>query len=211
MAGVLWVAQRDLVCAALHSATRHWLPSDGCEWLRLQGVTFSAAFHVLRLLAHGLLGLPGARTRRERLQLPRSCQQCHGPEIAWVSYTPTDGHPGAALCWGCAVQPVPPPGSAAWRLALPNTFGMSRAGGYPACPLCGRGEAGGERLSLSCASVQQAWHDLTARSDTKLPTCTARCATRRPSRSMSLRDGSSAPHLPTAGQRTPRKVVAMTE
>ena len=155
---VTWFARRSL--------TRRWLPSDGCEWLRLQGITFSAAFHVLRLLAHGLLGLPGARTRRERQLLPWSCQQCHGPEIAWVSYTPTNGHPGAALCWGCAVQPVPPPGSAAWRLALPVTFGMSRTGRYPACPLCGWGEAGGEHLFLFCASVQQAWHDLTARSDT---------------------------------------------
>ena len=45
---------------------------------------------------------------------------------------------------------------------------------------------------------------------TKLPTCTARCATRRHSRILSLRDGSSAPHLPPAGPRTPGKVVAMT-
>ncbi len=68
--------------------------------------------------------------------------------------------------YGGVVQPVPPPGSAAWRLALPSTCGMPRVGTYPTCPLCGNGEAGGEHLALHCTSVQQAWYDLTARSDT---------------------------------------------
>ena len=154
------------------SGRRRWLPTDGTEWHTLvRRPDFASAFHILRLPAGGLRGAARGRSAAVRCAHPWWCTACGSPSARWAWLTPAPGHDGCAWCAACLGDDVlrdggahltahlvgtPPPWpgtqAACGSLALP-----AGPGAFPACPLCGLGEAGGEHLLIWCPAVAAAW------------------------------------------------------
>ena len=46
------------------------MPTNGIEWRLLKGLTFTPAYHILRLLTNGLRGTAQTRNKTQRLAFP---------------------------------------------------------------------------------------------------------------------------------------------
>ena len=156
------------------SGARPWAPGAGGEWHILRHArTYTAAHHVTRFLAGGLVG--HARWREPDDHIPHECSACHGrARQLWTSAGRT--HDGVAWCdrcmgpwahapdrWAMLPDEMLPPTlrdrAASARHNRPQLTGHRGfpQSGYGACPLCGHGEAGSEHLWTWCPAVALAW------------------------------------------------------
>ena len=79
------------------SVNRKWWATTGGEWAALADAsTFTAAYHVLRLLASGISGGVAARTTADCARFSKLCRSCGSPDTAATWITPDHQQPGAS-------------------------------------------------------------------------------------------------------------------
>ena len=159
---------------AAASARRRWAQGDGSEWDILAATAdFTAAYHVVRVMANGLPGHARWRTAADRF--PHQCTVCRCQADA-VWHTASATTPGTAWCHGClggwgagvAKWPLLPDDQLPQPLQDQAAIYRHRCpppaiqvpldpSPYGCCPLCGLGEASAEHIWMWCPAVALAW------------------------------------------------------
>ena len=156
------------------SSRRRWAAGTGQEWVILTHTqSYTAAHHVLRLLANGLPG--HARWRDAQDRFPHQCTSC-GLAGASVWHTASASYAGHALCRHClgswsgvsSLWPLLRDDQIPHQLhelaqqlrtgrdAVPVLLPLHPSP-YGCCPLCGLGEASNEHVWMWCTAVALAW------------------------------------------------------
>ena len=94
-----WLRDRTLA--------RSWLPSDGSEWRLLEGLPFTPAFHVLRLLTGCLRGQAGSRANPTRARWPWRCRLCGAGVVHYHLRTPPRSSPATRSAAAAQVPLLP--------------------------------------------------------------------------------------------------------
>jgi len=104
------------------SASRRWLPTHGTEWLVLGATrSYSAYWHVLKLLAGGLASAWTGRPREQRTAHPRLCTRCGDPAVEWSWRTPTSTQTGVGWCRRCLTPAQRMAGGHMWAIPADGT------------------------------------------------------------------------------------------
>ena len=84
------------------------LPLGGQECGLVRAASsYTQAYHVMRTMAGGLLGVSGLRSSADKRARPRRCSVCGHPHVAWAWTTTTsEVHPGKEWCRGCIPDAV---------------------------------------------------------------------------------------------------------